>query len=173
MRRVLRQQLLQRQRPRLPRALPHLQHQRALLPPRPPQSSYKAIYDTTWWSQPRLPLYPYTTRHFISSNRQYTDEEMAILDALNDVDQDTDSFQEADLVRSSGLTETQISKNLHLTKYTKDEKEEDCTICLSEFKDNETLGVLECKHQYHTRCIKKWLLQQNICPLCKREALTI
>ncbi|PWA61824.1 Nucleotide-binding, alpha-beta plait [Artemisia annua] len=63
-----------------------------------------------------------TEGHFIPSNSQYTDEEMAILDALNDMDQDTDSFQEADLVGSSGLTETQISKNLRLTKYTKDEK---------------------------------------------------
>ncbi|CAN6467072.1 unnamed protein product [Victoria cruziana] len=47
------------------------------------------------------------------------------------------------------------------------EREWRCCICLEEYRHEEHLGKLECGHEYHTCCIKKWLQQKSICPICK------
>ncbi|KAL3322083.1 hypothetical protein AABB24_039619 [Solanum stoloniferum] len=38
------------------------------------------------------------------------------------------------------------------------ETEEICAICHAEFEDEESIGILGCGHEYHTGCIKQWLL---------------
>ncbi|EMS67831.1 E3 ubiquitin ligase BIG BROTHER-related protein [Triticum urartu] len=39
-----------------------------------------------------------------------------------------------------------------------------------EYKDNDLLGILKCRHDFHTDCIKKWLQVKNACPVCKSAA---
>ncbi|PKA48737.1 E3 ubiquitin ligase BIG BROTHER-related [Apostasia shenzhenica] len=46
-----------------------------------------------------------------------------------------------------------------------------CTICQVEYAENESIGVLDCGHNYHVDCIKQWLLIKNLCPICKTSAL--
>ncbi|KAL5998792.1 hypothetical protein ACLOJK_009740 [Asimina triloba] len=41
-----------------------------------------------------------------------------------------------------------------------------------EYEENETIGILDCGHDYHADCIKQWLLLKNICPICKLSALS-
>jgi hypothetical protein len=36
-----------------------------------------------------------------------------------------------------------------------------------EFEANEEMARLECDHSYHVYCIKQWLTQKNMCPICK------
>ena len=47
-----------------------------------------------------------------------------------------------------------------------------CVICLdilsSLDKKNETVA-LECNHQFHKKCIEKWLEKHDICPLCRTK----
>ncbi|KAK1416353.1 hypothetical protein QVD17_32144 [Tagetes erecta] len=72
----------------------------------------------------------------------------------------------------SGLSEEEISKLLHV--YTAQGKIGDnCCICLCEYEKNEKMGSLECGHQYHEECIKRWLLSKNVCPMCRSTALTV
>ncbi|KAA1078615.1 hypothetical protein PGT21_021405 [Puccinia graminis f. sp. tritici] len=43
-----------------------------------------------------------------------------------------------------------------------------CSICL----DEETEGAmtqLDCPHQFHTECIRKWLIVHKTCPQCRRK----
>ncbi|CAA2989432.1 probable E3 ubiquitin- ligase HIP1 [Olea europaea subsp. europaea] len=47
-----------------------------------------------------------------------------------------------------------------------------CVICQADFEDQENVGNLNCGHEYHEDCIKKWLLITNSCPICKSTALT-
>ncbi|XP_042027033.1 probable E3 ubiquitin-protein ligase ZFP1 isoform X2 [Salvia splendens] len=42
-----------------------------------------------------------------------------------------------------------------------------------EFKAGENIGTLECSHEYHKHCIKRWLLGHNTCPLCMSPALRV
>ncbi|KAF3953448.1 hypothetical protein CMV_021109 [Castanea mollissima] len=46
--------------------------------------------------------------------------------------------------------------------------QDDCAICLSEFKENETVKAIPfCKHVFHRNCLDKWLLLQVTCPVCR------
>ena len=49
-----------------------------------------------------------------------------------------------------------------------------CSICIEEFEDGETIGILpKCNHGFHLECIKPWLTErQSSCPLCKTNVLT-
>ncbi|KAK1416271.1 hypothetical protein QVD17_32068 [Tagetes erecta] len=44
---------------------------------------------------------------------------------------------------------------------------QNCVICHEDYKADETIGTLECKHVYHEACIKTWLLVKNECPICR------
>ena len=62
-----------------------------------------------------------------------------------------------------------------------------CPICLEDFDDNDndndntqSICYLECKHRYHTDCIREWYNKYNNkygkkcpCPICKREITNV
>jgi len=52
--------------------------------------------------------------------------------------------------------------------YILDVKETSCSICLSDFSDEDEVCVLRCKHIFHKDCIQKWVNINNICPNCKQ-----
>uniref|UniRef100_A0A2P2LIC7 RING-type E3 ubiquitin transferase n=1 Tax=Rhizophora mucronata TaxID=61149 RepID=A0A2P2LIC7_RHIMU len=76
---------------------------------------------------------------------------------------------------STGLSEETILKRLKQRKYSsavENEMEaEPCCICREEYNDGEDLGKLDCGHNFHTDCIKKWLTLKNWCPICKTTGL--
>ncbi|RVW42944.1 putative E3 ubiquitin-protein ligase ZFP1 [Vitis vinifera] len=41
-----------------------------------------------------------------------------------------------------------------------------------EYRNQEKIGFLDCGHEYHAGCLKKWLLVKNVCPICKAPAMT-
>ena len=48
-----------------------------------------------------------------------------------------------------------------------------CCICIDDFKSVDDIVVLDCKHNFHTNCIKEWLTNQsNTCPFCKKNICT-
>ncbi|KAI3457406.1 hypothetical protein Pfo_014069 [Paulownia fortunei] len=47
-----------------------------------------------------------------------------------------------------------------------------CVVCQNDYEYEENIGTLDCGHQYHRECIKKWLLVKNTCPVCKSTALS-
>jgi hypothetical protein len=50
----------------------------------------------------------------------------------------------------------------------KKEYNEQCSICLESFHENEILEQLTCGHYYHKTCIKQWFDKKNsTCPLCR------
>lgn len=40
-----------------------------------------------------------------------------------------------------------------------------------DYNEGEDIGTLECGHDFHRDCIKQWLTQKNLCPICKTTAL--
>ncbi|CAN6841731.1 hypothetical protein Bca4012_033214 [Brassica carinata] len=46
-------------------------------------------------------------------------------------------------------------------------KETKCVICLEDMRTNKQLKLPHCLHQFHFRCISKWLQSRNSCPLCR------
>ncbi|KAI3818831.1 hypothetical protein L1987_12652 [Smallanthus sonchifolius] len=98
----------------------------------------------------------------------------AIEDALDTYDYENDFYNILEeTAMNMGLTEKEITKNLQLMNYQEEEDDEICVVCQDEFERKEVVGVLQCKHRYHYECIKEWLLHQNVCPLCKSQALRV
>ncbi|XP_039170857.1 probable E3 ubiquitin-protein ligase ZFP1 isoform X2 [Eucalyptus grandis] len=46
-----------------------------------------------------------------------------------------------------------------------------CIICQDAYEHEDQIGTLNCGHEYHADCLKKWLLVKNVCPVCKSEGL--
>ncbi|XP_074278879.1 E3 ubiquitin-protein ligase MBR2-like [Silene latifolia] len=48
---------------------------------------------------------------------------------------------------------------------------ETCPICREVYIAGESIGTLDCNHEFHTDCIKMWLTIKNECPVCKMKGL--
>ncbi|XP_074574525.1 uncharacterized protein LOC141830970 [Curcuma longa] len=113
----------------------------------------------------------------------------ALYDPMHFLDQhlamrlDTDNMSYEELLAlgesigivSTGLSEDAIRRCLRETIFCSDQtenghEEDGCPICLEVYKDRDTLGRLNCKHIFHSSCVKKWLQIKNICPICKASA---
>lgn len=44
-----------------------------------------------------------------------------------------------------------------------------CCICLYDFKKNEEVVLLSCKHIFHWNCGLNWLKIKSVCPMCRCE----
>ena len=50
-------------------------------------------------------------------------------------------------------------------------KNDECSICLTEFEQDERVKALPCGHLFHSRCIKHWLGVDVRCPNCRMPAV--
>ncbi|KAJ2400663.1 hypothetical protein GGI23_001892 [Coemansia sp. RSA 2559] len=48
----------------------------------------------------------------------------------------------------------------------------DCGICMDEYKAEEVVVELPCKHVYHKDCIEHWLKMNGTCPICRTRIET-
>ncbi|GLT47306.1 hypothetical protein SLA2020_210110 [Shorea laevis] len=77
---------------------------------------------------------------------------------------------------STGLSEETILELMKQQKYMSIASQtsqdiEPCCICQEEYVSGDDLGTLDCSHEFHVNCIKQWLMQKNLCPICKTTAL--
>ncbi|KAL1315749.1 hypothetical protein AAHE18_15G008500 [Arachis hypogaea] len=76
---------------------------------------------------------------------------------------------------TTGLDEALI-KTITVCKYKKGEglvEVTDCSVCLSEFQDGESIRLLpKCSHAFHILCIDTWLKSHSNCPLCRATLFT-
>ncbi|KAJ8565416.1 hypothetical protein K7X08_007992 [Anisodus acutangulus] len=56
----------------------------------------------------------------------------------------------------------------HSEAFTSLEEDTQCSICLSEYQENEVLRIMpKCGHSFHLSCIDIWLRKQSTCPVCR------
>lgn len=77
-------------------------------------------------------------------------------------------------VVTRGATQNTIEKNTFPHKYKKmkrvdpsEDNLEKCTICLSEFEEEEEVRRLPCMHLFHVECVDQWLSTNKRCPICR------
>ena len=49
----------------------------------------------------------------------------------------------------------------------KDKIEDECSICLNELYNYDSVFVDGCKHKFHGTCLMRWKKYSNTCPLCR------
>ncbi|XP_030440192.2 RING-H2 finger protein ATL52-like [Syzygium oleosum] len=78
-------------------------------------------------------------------------------------------------IRTVGLQPSVISA-ITVCKYKKGEgliEGAECSVCLSEFEEDETLRLLpKCNHAFHVPCIDTWLRSHTNCPMCRAPIVT-
>lgn len=42
-----------------------------------------------------------------------------------------------------------------------------CAICMGDVQAGVRMAQLQCLHRFHQSCMRKWVMQRTICPLCK------
>uniref|UniRef100_A0A3Q3DB14 Ring finger protein 38 n=1 Tax=Hippocampus comes TaxID=109280 RepID=A0A3Q3DB14_HIPCM len=45
-----------------------------------------------------------------------------------------------------------------------------CVVCMSDFESRQLLRVLPCSHEFHGKCVDKWLKANRTCPICRADA---
>ncbi|XP_052825957.1 E3 ubiquitin-protein ligase RNF38 [Octopus bimaculoides] len=45
-----------------------------------------------------------------------------------------------------------------------------CVICMCDFENRQLLRVLPCSHEFHAKCVDKWLKTNRTCPICRADA---
>ncbi|XP_073126521.1 uncharacterized protein [Henckelia pumila] len=78
-------------------------------------------------------------------------------------------------IRTVGLDPSVIS-SIAIVKYEKGGgliEGTDCSVCLSEFQENESLRLLpKCNHAFHIPCIDTWLRAHTNCPMCRARIVS-
>ncbi|XP_068656475.1 probable E3 ubiquitin-protein ligase HIP1 [Aristolochia californica] len=77
---------------------------------------------------------------------------------------------------NTGLSEETVLKCLKQRTYAlvtagETQDVEPCCICQEEYVGGVQLGTLDCGHDFHSACIRQWLMLKNLCPICKTTAL--
>ncbi|KAK4433779.1 E3 ubiquitin-protein ligase MBR2 [Sesamum alatum] len=90
---------------------------------------------------------------------------------------ETERGREIKITRDGGLSEKLILRYLKMRDccwVNNDGEPKICVVCQDDLcQENSRIGVLDCGHEYHASCIRQWLQQKNICPLCKAIALRV
>ncbi|XP_027125603.2 uncharacterized protein [Coffea arabica] len=79
-------------------------------------------------------------------------------------------LREDDITHCLRRTRNPVTDNLRSSLIIEVEKK--CSVCQEEYDADDEMGKLNCGHQFHIQCIKKWLSQKNACPICKTEAVS-
>lgn len=59
----------------------------------------------------------------------------------------------------------------HFPYEIKDDKREECSICLVDFETNDSVVSLKCNHLFHKTCIVEWSSHKAECPNCREKIL--
>jgi E3 ubiquitin-protein ligase RNF38/44 len=44
-----------------------------------------------------------------------------------------------------------------------------CVVCMCDFENRQLLRILPCSHEFHAKCVDKWLRMNRTCPLCRAD----
>ncbi|KAL3864523.1 hypothetical protein ACJMK2_006197 [Sinanodonta woodiana] len=51
-----------------------------------------------------------------------------------------------------------------------DSDQTSCVVCMCDFENRQLLRVLPCSHEFHAKCVDKWLKTNRTCPICRADA---
>ncbi|TRY54076.1 hypothetical protein DNTS_034499 [Danionella cerebrum] len=52
-----------------------------------------------------------------------------------------------------------------------DSEFDNCAVCIEDYKPNDVVRILPCRHVFHKSCVDPWLQDHRTCPMCKMNIL--
>jgi hypothetical protein len=85
-----------------------------------------------------------------------------------------EEVMEESLQEHSSLQRNNTIINIEKQKYKdlddlKKENNKDCSICITDFKDEDDVSITKCKHIFHNSCIVEWGQYKQECPNCRNK----
>ncbi|XP_072866606.1 RING finger protein 44 isoform X2 [Chlorocebus sabaeus] len=133
-------------------------------PPPPPPPPYYPSFLPYFLSM--LPMSPTAMGPTISLDLDVDDVEMENYEALLNL---AERLGDA---KPRGLTKADIEQ-LPSYRFNPDSHQSEqtlCVVCFSDFETRQLLRVLPCNHEFHTKCVDKWLKANRTCPICRADA---
>lgn len=133
-------------------------------PPPPPPPPYYPGFLPYFLSM--LPVPPTAVGPAISLDLDVDDVEMENYEALLNL---AERLGEA---KPRGITKADIEQ-LPSYRFNLDNHQSEqtlCVVCFSDFECRQLLRVLPCNHEFHAKCVDKWLKTNRTCPICRADA---
>ncbi|XP_031645360.1 RING finger protein 44 isoform X1 [Oncorhynchus kisutch] len=137
------------------------------LPPPPPPPPYYPGFLPYFLSM--LPVPPTAVGPAISLDLDGDDVEMENYEALLNL---AERLGEA---KPRGITKADIEQ-LPSYRFNLDNHQSEqtlCVVCFSDFECRQLLRVLPCNHEFHAKCVDKWLKTNRTCPICRADATEV
>ncbi|KAF0039537.1 hypothetical protein F2P81_007772 [Scophthalmus maximus] len=137
------------------------------LPPPPPPPSYYPGFLPYFLSM--LPVPPTAVGPAISLDLDVDDVEMENYEALLNLAERLGEAKPRGLTKADieQLPSYRFNSENHLSEQTL------CVVCFSDFECRQLLRVLPCNHEFHAKCVDKWLKTNRTCPICRADASDI
>ena len=89
-------------------------------------------------------------------------------------DQILEEVMEESLQEHSSLQRSNTIINIEKQKYKdldnlKKENNKDCSVCITDFEDEDDVSITTCGHIFHNSCIVEWGKYKQECPNCRKE----
>lgn len=79
--------------------------------------------------------------------------------------------------KPKGLTKPEIeqlpSYRFNKENHNSDMDQTSCVVCMCDFENRQLLRVLSCSHEFHAKCVDKWLKTNRTCPICRADATEV
>ncbi|XP_061901626.1 RING finger protein 44 isoform X3 [Entelurus aequoreus] len=113
-----------------------------------------------------LPVPPTAVGPAISLDLDVDDVEMENYEALLNLAERLGEAKPRGLAKADieQLPSYRFSSENHLSEQTL------CVVCFSDFECRQLLRVLPCNHEFHAKCVDKWLKTNRTCPICRADA---
>ncbi|XP_014342349.1 RING finger protein 44 isoform X1 [Latimeria chalumnae] len=133
-------------------------------PPPPPPPTYYPSFLPYFLSM--LPVPPTTMGPTINMDLDVDDVEMENYEALLNL---AERLGEA---KPRGLTKADIEQlpSYRFNPESHQSEQTLCVVCFSDFESRQLLRVLPCNHEFHAKCVDKWLKTNRTCPICRADA---
>ncbi|XP_068155348.1 uncharacterized protein mura isoform X1 [Drosophila tropicalis] len=109
-----------------------------------------------------FPLSPYNQHDLNSGDTNETENYEALLSLAERLGE----------AKPRGLSRNEIDQ-LPSYKYNPEVHNGDqtsCVVCMCDFELRQLLRVLPCSHEFHAKCVDKWLRSNRTCPICRGNA---
>lgn len=75
-------------------------------------------------------------------------------------------------VKPKGLNKADIEQlpSYRYSSEGSDTEQTVCVVCMCDFECRQMVRVLPCAHEFHSKCVDKWLKSNRTCPICRGDA---